>query len=315
VFEISFVRATRKIGVSGLMASLGRCRVILSDGDVVKEKVNRLIRGGIDKIQFISDFDRTLTTCFVDEGHSKEGATTYGILDNQKKKYFSERYRNTARQLYTKYHSIEISPTIPLNEKIIAMEEWWSRAIDNLLEESSQLHLLPEMVEHANTRFRNGCDKLFESLRKSGVPFLIFSAGLGNCIELMLKKHNLDLSTNVHVVANYLETDESGIIRPPKGELIHVFNKNEYAIQNSKYFNTVKEKPNVILMGDSLGDLGMSKGIQHDTILTVGFLNQHVTDLLPTYAKSFDVVITDDGPLDFVNDLLNDILTATVPTR
>ena len=38
-----------------------------------------------------------------------------------------------------------------------------------------------------------------------------------------------------------------------KGELIHVFNKNESAIHKSDYFENISHRENIILMGDSLG--------------------------------------------------------------
>jgi cytosolic 5'-nucleotidase 3 len=42
-----------------------------------------------------------------------------------------------------------------------------------------------------------------------------------------------------------------------------VFNKNEAAAQGSAYYEALKERTHIILMGDSLGDLRMSEGIPH----------------------------------------------------
>ena len=61
-----------------------------------------------------------------------------------------------------------------------------------------------------------------------------------------------------------------------KGELIHVFNKNESAIHDSQYFTQIKDRENIILMGDSLGDLKMAHGANHKNIIRIGFLNDKV---------------------------------------
>ena len=60
------------------------------------------------------------------------------------------------------------------------------------------------------------------------------------------------------------------------------YNKNETSVPHSStYFQDLSHRHNVILMGDSLGDLQMSKGVEPpSTILTIGFLNDKV--LSPT---------------------------------
>lgn len=63
-----------------------------------------------------------------------------------------------------------------------------------------------------------------------------------------------------------------------KGGNIHVFNKNTHAIENSSYFENIRQRHNVILLGDSLGDLDIAEGITvTENILTIGFLNHHVS--------------------------------------
>ncbi len=66
----------------------------------------------------------------------------------------------------------------------------------------------------------------------------------------------------------------------------------------------VAHRTNVLLLGDSLGDLKMSHGMSHDVCLTVGFLNHDVDALLPKYKGAFDVVLLHDAPMTWVNELL-----------
>ena len=62
-----------------------------------------------------------------------------------------------------------------------------------------------------------------------------------------------------------------------KGKLIHVFNKNENAIHSSDYFEKLHNRTNVVLMGDSLGDIKMALGVpQPSNVLKIGFLNDKV---------------------------------------
>lgn len=68
-----------------------------------------------------------------------------------------------------------------------------------------------------------------------------------------------------------------GVLKGFKGELIHVYNKHDGALRNTEYFKQVKEYCNVVLMGDSLGDLSMADGAPNvENILKIGFLNDKV---------------------------------------
>jgi hypothetical protein len=68
-----------------------------------------------------------------------------------------------------------------------------------------------------------------------------------------------------------------GILKGFKGELIHVYNKHDGALRNTEYFKQFKDNTNIILMGDSLGDLNMADGVPNrENILKIGFLNDKV---------------------------------------
>ena len=55
-----------------------------------------------------------------------------------------------------------------------------------------------------------------------------------------------------------------------------MFNKNENAIHDSDYFKKLEGRDNVILLGDSLGDLKMADGANASNLLKIGFLNDKV---------------------------------------
>lgn len=85
-------------------------------------------------------------------------------------------------------------------------------------------------------------------------------------------------------------------------------NKNEYAIKNSEYYDLVKNRKNVILLGDSLGDARMADGIEHaNHVLKIGFIYEKVEGNLPSYMNTFDIVLEDDQTMDIVRAIINQI--------
>lgn len=107
--------------------------------------------------------------------------------------------------------------------------------------------------------------------------------------------------------------------------MITIFNKNEYALRGSDYYDTIKDRDNIIVMGDSLGDAQMADGISHSNhVLKIGFLYEHVINIsilftftknifqiednLPTYMDTFDIVLEDDQTMDIIRALITRIV-------
>jgi hypothetical protein len=61
-------------------------------------------------------------------------------------------------------------------------------------------------------------------------------------------------------------------------------------------------------MGDSEGDPQMGEGLEHKTVLKIGFLNHDVEELMEKYLDLYDIVILGDPPLSLANDIINEIL-------
>ncbi|KAH9363099.1 hypothetical protein HPB48_014119 [Haemaphysalis longicornis] len=101
----------------------------------------------------------------------------------------------------------------------------------------------------------------------------------------------------------------NGTIIGFKGELIHMYNKNHCHVNSSEYHQALKDKTNILLLGDSLGDLDMLAGNQQqDVVLRIGFLNSRIEERLPQYMNSFDIVLLDDQTMDVVNGILRKII-------
>jgi 5'-nucleotidase len=194
------------------------------------------------------------------------------------------------------------------------MVEWWTKAHDLLLACNFRQSYLEQIVRDSRLFFRDGCDWLFNELHAHNVPLLIFSAGIGDVIVEVVRQR-ATLHDNIKVVSNFMDFDDQGILKGFKGELLHVFNKNENAVHKSEYFERLIHRDNIILMGDSLGDLSMANGAAEcANILNIGFLNDKVSERLPSYMDAYDIVLVNDQTMEIPNAIIRQILHNSLTT-
>jgi 5'-nucleotidase len=186
------------------------------------------------------------------------------------------------------------------------MCEWWEEHLRLMIECGMEKSVVDDIVRKRRIRFREGALKLFDLLHDKNIPILVFSAAIGDMITGSLKAEDR-LYNNVHVISNAYEYDADGKVVAYEGEIVHTFNKNESMLKGTPYESIAASRKNVILLGDTLGDLGMASGASHDTLLSVGFLNEDVEKELPAFNKEYDVVITDDGSMDWVLDVVKSV--------
>ena len=93
------------------------------------------------------------------------------------------------------------------------------------------------------------------------------------------------MSENVKVVSNFLAYDTEGNVTGIAGDMVHIFNKNESAVHDSPYFKRLEGRKNIVLMGDSLGDL------QVDTKLTRQAKTRVHATLIQKFAFSLQVKV------------------------
>jgi 5'-nucleotidase len=103
------------------------------------------------------------------------------------------------------------------------------------------------------------------------------------------------------------ENGEISDFAPPT---LHVFNKKASTFLETEFFlrPDVRARQNVLLLGDSLGDVTMSEGMGREEahIIRVGFLNDRL-ERLPQYEEIYDVVILDDPGFEVIINLMKDI--------
>ncbi|ORY36683.1 pyrimidine 5'-nucleotidase [Rhizoclosmatium globosum] len=185
------------------------------------------------------------------------------------------------------------------------MVEWWSANHARIVDLNLSREDLRDIVAttDAPVVFREGIFDVVKTCTELGLPFLVFSAGLYDVIKEILEQNSLK-PHNVHIVSNRMKFDGNDICVGFEEPLIHSFNKNETGVHGAPYQAAIESRPNVILMGDSMGDLYMKDGITHDTSLTIGFLNHDTNIHLKNYMEKFDIVVLDDSPMSFVAEFL-----------
>ncbi|XP_053323611.1 cytosolic 5'-nucleotidase 3A isoform X2 [Spea bombifrons] len=277
--------------------------VHIKDPAKVEEIICGLIKGGASKLQVITDFDMTLSRFSY---NGKRCPTCHNIIDNCK--FVSDECRKKLYQLKEKYYAIEIDPNLSIKEKYPYMVEWYTKSHKLLIEQRLQKDKMAEVVRESDVMLKEGYEAFFDKLNDHNIPVFIFSAGLGDVLEEVIRQSGV-YHPNVKVVSNFMDFDENGILKGFKGELIHVYNKHDGALKNTEYFGHLKDNSNIILLGDSLGDLTMADGVPNvENILKIGYLNDKVEELLEKYMDSYDIVIVKDETLDVANSIIQKIL-------
>jgi len=197
----------------------------------------------------------------------------------------------------------------------------WEKTHGLLIEGGLTYEDIKKSVSDAAIAFRDGVVELFEYLEERDIPVLVFSAGLADIIEEVFRQKLHRPFKNVKVVSNRMVFNEEGRLVSFKGKTIHVLNKNEHALDMAAPvhdnlgdpngsiddYSLVRKRTNVLLLGDHIGDLGMSDGLNYENRIAVGFLNANIEKSLNDYSKAFDVVYLNDAPMRGVVELVSEL--------
>ncbi|MDD3774290.1 MAG: hypothetical protein PHW50_03370 [Patescibacteria group bacterium] len=270
------------------------------------EKLNKKIKSiqesGGKNLHILTDFDRTLTC----------GSAMTSLLGNGKNSDhnpLSYDYTKEADKLYHQYRPIEVDQNLSLEEKKKAMHEWWRKHFALLIDAGLTKKHIEAIINSKKIKLRDGVNKFFTILKNHNVPIVIMSAsGLGKeLIKKCLDKNEIN-NGNVFIVSNLFVWDQFGKAIGVREPIIHAMNKDETLLQDLPFYYKIRDRENVILLGDNIEDNAMANGIAHENILKIGFLNKNVVENLEKYKQHFDVLIINDGSMNFVNQLLSEIL-------
>ncbi|VDM61977.1 unnamed protein product [Angiostrongylus costaricensis] len=233
--------------------------VRVRDREMVMKKLNDLVKDGSNQLVVISDFDFTLTR-FFDE-NKERCLSSHAVLDHL---------------LFAMHPEME-------------EEVSWSAAHENYIISGIHRDDIDRFVMDAKIELRHGASGLLQLLANASIPLLLFSAGVGNVIDVFLRHQLGSIPNNVHIISNMLLFNEKGIASSCSEPLIHVFCKDSSVIpKDAQFFDNVTHRKNVLLLGDSLGDLHMDIGIAHaGTVLKIGFLNNKVNIIYLSLAYKY----------------------------
>jgi 5'-nucleotidase len=279
--------------------------IVISNPEKLEESKKLISEAGVNKLHIVTDFDRTLTTAFVD---GKSIPSLISVLRDGN--YLTPDYAPKANRLYAKYHPIEIDPKIPFEEKKKAMYEWWATHFDLLIKSGLNKRDLKRVVESQKVKLRDGFGDFIVFLKTHNIPLVIISSsGLGgDTISMYLEKEG-KLYNNVHIISNSYEWDENDNAIAIRQPIIHMLNKDKTVIQNLPVFNVIKNRKNILLLGDSLDDIGMIKGFDYNNLIKIGFLNENIEENLEHYKYNFDIVILNGYTMDYINVLLRELFS------
>ncbi len=300
-------------------------RVVITNKVVFEQKLALFKDLGIENLLIVSDFDFTISKFHMING--SRGASCHRILEDCG--LLSHDYHVEAQAIQRKYYPLEVDPNLDEESRLKYMIEWVEVAHGLLTRSHLTKDIIHQAVELAfeqhRFQLRDNFVSFIDLLRDNDVPLLIFSAGIADVLEDVLRRTLQDPAFeeyDITVISN------RGVFNGPNGEIsafepptLHVFNKKASTFLETEFFvrPDVRARQNVLLLGDSLGDVTMSEGMGREEahIIRVGFLNDRL-ERLPQYQEIYDVVILDDPgfqvPITLIQEIAKDSMMSLMTT-
>lgn len=276
--------------------------ILISHPEKLQETIQKMSLQWSGRFHVIADFDRTLTKAFID------GKDTWSLINRLQNWFFPPEYLQKAQEIFDTYHPIEIDPTIPLDQKKEAMQKRWRSQFDLMFSYGLTRDIIKKAMQSEITSFREWYQQFFDILHTHNVPLIILSAsGLWyESIYYCLEHENM-LFDNIDIISNAFDWDENGEAIAAREPIIHSFNKDETVVHNFPIYEEIKDRRNILLLGDGLGDADMANGFDYENIIKIWFLNHDTPEHRKQFQEKFDLVILHDGSMDQVNSILKKI--------
>lgn len=264
---------------------------ILTKPDL-EEKIAKMQEGGAEQLIVVSDYDRTLTD------PSASASTSFKLIDNSG--LMPGEYVERKKQLYRKFKPMETDLSRCREERRQAMTEWWNEAYKALIEFAIEETVLKRLARDSHVPLRKGAKELFKTLDEKDIPLIIYSAGMGDLIAYGLEKER-EVHDNITIISNFFEFKDGRASRL-KGRIINNLTKFGHRVR--PYCDG---KKNVVLLGDLLEDLYMTKGVSYETQISAGILNHRTEKHKDEFCRKYDIVIPSGGSLDYITKIIERI--------
>ncbi len=262
------------------------------------KKKDEIIRDGVSELVVLSDFDSTLTY-----------ASMISVL-REGDGYLDDEYSSKASLLAKKYFPILEDPTIKEEEKNVMMEKWYTDHFKLLIEKRLNKRHLEKIINEPKIKLRDNADIVLSFLSQHKIPLVIISANIlgGEPILMFLNKENM-LYSNVEVISNSLLWDKDENAIDYKKPILLSANKDRVLLNRPSYLNRIKDRKNVLLLGDTLDDVSMVGNLEYKNLIEICFLNNKTNEKINDYKKAYDVLILNDSSMEFVSEFLKELKT------
>ena len=270
----------------------------IRDAEELRSKLVTMKSDGIEKVQVVSDFDRTLTPQWLkdpcSDGKPVACHSSHGVVETSP--FVTQAYAKHTRDLANHYMPLEHDITLGVAKQTELMVEWYHKAHECMLQEGLTESKMDSLVETSWKRMeihlRQECTALFENLKSANIPVTVLSAGLADVIQRILAMEGIDFPL---LVGNRMQFDDEGKHTGFSEPLIHSLNKGGALAHALAECPVRAVRPNAILMGDLIGDVDFVHAIPRlDEYIAIGFLadGPKQDERMHEYLKYFDIVIT-----------------------
>lgn len=189
--------------------------------------------------------------------------------------------REITTALYKKYYPMEQDVSIPREEKLVHLDNWWRSDMTAFTKAGFTRRDFAKMTEESELLMRHGTKQLFRTCIGASVPVLIVSGGIHEIVEHSLRLLEAqdaaacDDFSRVRILSNQFKYDAAGRVDGYQTPLIHSGNKDRILYDEA---SDARLRRNIIVMGDIIEDAHMVRDSEHGSILRVGILNDEVAD-------------------------------------
>lgn len=253
-------------------------------------KLEQINIDGIENLQVVLDFDRTITY-----GQKMDGQTPSMISFLRLSNMLGEEYYKLANANFRKYNPIETDTKIDPEEQRGLMQHWWEEHLSQVKDFNLTIEQIKEIAYSPQLILRPGMFQLFKFCELNKVPIIIFSANvLGKeSITFFLDRFGINLE-NIFIITNELYFNSTGKIIDFKKPVIHSRNKNVNLISADL------QRTNTILIGDNISDATMANDTPTGTVFRVATLDDSTAIKLAEYADVFDMIIHPNSSFDIL---------------
>ncbi len=200
-------------------------------------------------------------------------------------------------------------------KKQAAVLPWWQDLHETILAQRVSQQKLRDAVASSNLYFRHGFSDFLKTIQQNDINLHISSAGvmgiISQSIDMVMQAtcppemQDNKGSKNIIYCGTKEEYDQDGVLIRFKQPVITALNKS--AIITHEKLPHVARGSNAIILGDLMPDLYMTENLQLNTVLTIGYYHESSGVSLETFLEGYDVVITGDGNLTWVTNLIKSL--------